>query len=148
MTSPFFRGGVKNWVKFMMLSRKVEKWWYWSGVEVKVKRPEIKLFREVIYTANPVPVMKAGIPCAHILTGKTCFNHRENLFSLQSHYRDPVLIEGNLFSKQGLPCMLPVLPCTALQCMEEPLGTAFAHACHRIEFHVEFGLRGPQIKNV
>ena len=31
------------------------------------------------YTENPVPVMKTGNPCAHILTGKTCFNHRENL---------------------------------------------------------------------
>ena len=35
------------------------------------------------YTANAVPVMKTGIPCAHVLTGKTC-----------SHHRDPVFIAG------------------------------------------------------
>ena len=38
-------------------------------------------FKKSFYhTANPVPVMKTGILCAQILTGKTC-----------SHYRDPVL---------------------------------------------------------
>jgi hypothetical protein len=34
-----------------------------------------------------------------LITGKTC-----------SHYMDPVLFTGNLFSKQGFPCMPPVLP--------------------------------------
>ena len=67
-----------------------------SGVPFRVVQP---------YTANAIPVMKTVIPCAHILTGKTC-----------SHRRDPVLIGGRLFSKQGLPCTPPVLPCTGLQC--------------------------------
>jgi hypothetical protein len=40
-------------------------------------------FSALIYTANLLLVMKTGIPCAHILTGKTCFNNRENLLSLQ-----------------------------------------------------------------
>ena len=53
-------------------------------------------------TTNPVPVMKTGIPCAHILTGRTC-----------SH---SVYIAGNLFSKQVVPCTPPVLPCTRWQC--------------------------------
>ena len=60
-----------------------------------------------------VPVMKTGIPCAHILTGKTCFNHRKTC----SHYRDPVLLAGNLPSKQGVSCILPVLPYMGLQCI-------------------------------
>ena len=30
--------------------------------------------------------MKTGIPCAHILTGKTYFNAIENLLSLQGTY--------------------------------------------------------------
>jgi hypothetical protein len=34
-------------------------------------------------TANLVPVMKTGIPCAHILTGKTWFYYRKNLLSIQ-----------------------------------------------------------------
>ena len=42
-------------------------------------------------TAKPVLVMKTGIPCAYILTGKSC-----------SLYRDPVHISGNLFSKRPL----------------------------------------------
>ena len=42
------------------------------------------------YNANPVPVMKTGIPCSHILTGKTCFNDKE-----------PALITGILFTLQG-----------------------------------------------
>ena len=39
-----------------------------------------------------------GIPCAHILKGKTC-----------SLYRDPVHISENLHSKQLVPCTPPVL---------------------------------------
>ena len=49
---------------------------------------------QTAYTANPVPVMKTGIPCAHILTEKTYFNHRENLLSIQGSYsfcREPVI---------------------------------------------------------
>ena len=48
-----------------------------------------------MYTAKLVPVMKA---CMHILTGKTCFNHWENLLLLQgscSHYREPVFKTGS-----------------------------------------------------
>jgi hypothetical protein len=45
-------------------------------------------------TANLVPVMKTGIPCAHILTGKTWFYYRKNLLSIQvvswSNLREPV----------------------------------------------------------
>jgi hypothetical protein len=55
------------------------------------------------YIANPVPVMKTGIPCVHILTGKTCFNHRENLL----YYRDSVLLERTVFktgSSLHAPC--------------------------------------------
>lgn len=33
-----------------------------------------------------VPVMKTSILCAHILTVKTCSNHRKNLHSLQGSY--------------------------------------------------------------
>ena len=40
-----------------------------------------KNLKEHCYTANLVPVMKTGIPCAHILTGKTCFNHKKNLIT-------------------------------------------------------------------
>ena len=61
------------------------------------------------YTANPFPVMKTGIPCAHILTGKTC-----------AHYRDTVHIAGNLFSKQVVPCTPLVLPCTGLLLFSRP----------------------------
>ena len=49
-----------------------------------------------------------GLPCwlsQFSKTRKTCF-----------YYRYPVQIAGNLFSKQGLPCMPPVLPCKGLQC--------------------------------
>ena len=49
--------------------------------------------------------MKTGIPCAHILTRKTC-----------SDYRDPFHIAVNLFSKQVIPCTLPVQPSMGLQC--------------------------------
>ena len=52
------------------------------------------------YTANLVPVMKTGIPCAHILRGKTCFNHKENLLSLQ----------GTCFQNREIPiwdCSIP-----------------------------------------
>ena len=35
------------------------------------------------YTANPVPVIKTGNPCAHILTGKTWSQNTGILFSLQ-----------------------------------------------------------------
>ena len=56
-----------------------------------------KNLKEHCYTANPVPVMKTVIPCAHILTGKTCFNHKKNLLLLQgscSHCREPVFKTG------------------------------------------------------
>jgi hypothetical protein len=43
-----------------------------------------------LHTANPVLLMKTGIPSTHILTGKTCFNHRE-----------PALITRILFTLQG-----------------------------------------------
>ena len=49
------------------------------------------------HTAKPVPVMNTSIPCTQILTGKTCFNHWENLPSLQgscSHCREPVFKTG------------------------------------------------------
>jgi hypothetical protein len=53
---------------------------------------------------------------AVLITGKTC-----------SHYRESLLIAVNLFTKQGFPWTPPVLPCTGLQCMYEPLGTVIAH---------------------
>ena len=71
-----------------------------------------------LYNANPVPVIKTGIVCAHTLIGKTCFHHRENLLSLQgiqvsySHYREPVFKIGG-----SDPCTPSVLPCAGLQCM-------------------------------
>ena len=59
-------------------------------------------------TANPVSLMKTGIPFAHIFTGKIC-----------SHYRDLIyIIAVNLFSKQVVPCTPPVLPYTKLQCKQ------------------------------
>ena len=57
-------------------------------------------------TRNPVPVMKTSIPCAHILTGRTC-----------SH---SVYIAGNLFSKQvpsSLHAPFSTLYRIAVQCM-------------------------------
>ena len=53
------------------------------------------------YTANAVPVMKTGISCAHILTGKTF-----------SYHRDTALIVGtSLYS--------PVGDCSVRQCDEK-----------------------------
>ena len=55
-----------------------------------------------MYTANPVLLMKTGIPFAHIFTGKIC-----------SHYRDPVyIITVNLFSKQVVLCTHPIQDCS------------------------------------
>jgi hypothetical protein len=45
------------------------------------------------FTVNPVSVIKTGIPCAHILTEKTCFIHGKNLLSIKgscSLCREPV----------------------------------------------------------
>ena len=72
-------------------------------------------WKKDVYTENPVPVMKTGTPCAHILTRKTCFNHRENLFSLQGscfHCKEPVF-------KTGTSLHAPVLPCAELQCRRD-----------------------------
>ena len=58
--------------------------------------------------------MKTGIPCAHILTGKTCFNHRENLLSLQelcSNFRESSCSQN----KDGKPRFFPVQDCSAIQ---------------------------------
>ena len=49
-----------------------------------------------------MPTFSQGKP--DLIPGKTC-----------SHYRDPVHVAGNLFSKQVVPCMPPVLPSTGLQ---------------------------------
>ena len=66
--------------------------------------------------------MKTGNPCAHILTGKTCFNHRENLHSLQGSYShcrdflarplfyplcDAVFIQGAIGGKTSKTAVLP-----------------------------------------
>ena len=50
--------------------------------------------------------MKTGIPCAYILTRKTCFSQRENLLSLK---RNPIYIAVKPFIKTA--------PCSTLQCM-------------------------------
>jgi hypothetical protein len=51
--------------------------------------------------------MKTGIPCAHILTRKTCCNHRENLLSLQGsclQFREPVFkTDGSLHAPLFYP---------------------------------------------
>ena len=67
------------------------------NIKFKLKKEIIPLKINLIYTANPVPVMKTGIPWGHILTRKLCFNHRENLFLLQgscSYCREPVFWTG------------------------------------------------------
>ena len=58
------------------------------------------------------PIMKTGIPCAHFSQGKPTLVIEKTCY----HYRDPVHIARNLFSKQVDPCMPPVLLCTGLQC--------------------------------
>ena len=56
------------------------------------------------YTANAVPVMKTGISCAHILTGKTFSYHRDYYYC-----RDfPVF-----------PLFYPVGDCSVRQCDEK-----------------------------
>ena len=63
----------------------------------------------LIHIGHPVQqclVMKTGIPCAYILTRKTCFSQRENLLSLK---RNPSYIAVKPFIKTA--------PCSTLQCM-------------------------------
>ena len=89
------------------IRRSIERCLHFCNATIKKKGDVFQCdasYSCLILRYKPGPVMKTGIPCAHILTGKTC-----------SHL-DPVHIAGNLFSKQVVPCTPPVLPCPGLQC--------------------------------
>ena len=51
--------------------------------EAAKKATHVPVQDSTVCPADWVPVMKTDIPYAHILKGKTCFNHKENLLSLQ-----------------------------------------------------------------